>query len=79
MTRHRPLVRFVATALLAAATLITTRATRACPPLEESTSDLPPSRIYQPPTMMVPNDGRLGRQFRRRAHRSGGYHQRRPR
>lgn len=42
-------------------------------------SDLPPSRVFQPPTMMVPNDGRLGRQFRRRAHRSGGYHQRRPR
>jgi len=42
-------------------------------------ADLPPARAPQYPTMVTPNDGRLGRQFRRRAHRSGGYHQRRPR
>lgn len=42
-------------------------------------SDLPAPRMMEQPTMVVPNDGRLGRQFRRRAHRSGGPHQRRAR
>ncbi len=42
-------------------------------------ADLPPPRAPQYPTMVTPADGRLGRQFRRRTHRSGGHQQRRSR